>query len=416
MANASARESDVFGKQLKQKKKGRFWKGLGLTLLVLGGVGAGVANFTTQGREASKILSDFGPSLIAAQKNPNLIFDNVAQDHVNILLIGQDRNWKEGMVYDPSVGKMRRGHTIDNQTRARADTIIVCSLDKVNRKLRLVSFPRDTRVQYLDFEGRMHPRGERNFVKLNSVYAEADGEKLLPKVISEELGIRIDRVAKIKLEGFDKLIDRVGGIDINVEGGKFNGKRRRMVQEDKYGGWKVDLMPGMQHLNAEQAHGYVRYRMDNEGDPGRVRRQQQVMRVLAKKMTNVGPLQLPGLATEIQKLFVSDLNKDEMVSAAKFAHGLGNASQITPITPFGIYQGNDIVLNKADNIKLFTAVFGSSFDPTKFLVLSPETDRDDIGARNNNNPAALAVLAEAGLMKTENPESRDASVEAPGLQ
>lgn len=416
MANASARESDIFGKQLKQKKKSRFWKGLGLTALVVTGMGLGIANFTQPGRDAAHLVNTLGPGILAAQRNPDLIFDNVGQDHVNILLIGQDRNWKQGEVFDRTIGKMRPYQVIDNDTRPRADTIIVCSLDKVNRKMRLVSFPRDTRVQYRDFQGELHPRGRLDYVKLNSVYSEEDGEKLLPKVMSDELGIRIDRVTKVKLDGFTKLIDRVGGIEINVEGALFNGKRTRMKYEDKWGGWKVDLMPGMQTLDGEQAHGYVRYRKDNESDPGRVRRQQQVMRVLAKKMMNVGIIQLPGLVTELQKLFVSDMNDEETVSAAKFAHGLGDMSKITPLTPFGIYAGTDIILNKPDNIKLFQTVFGSSFDPKKFLVESPETTRDDIGARNNNNPAALAVLSEAGLMKTENPDAHDAKIEAPGLQ
>lgn len=375
-------------------KRRSFWKGLGQASLMGAGLIFVVASFTQFGRDTTHTLKTLGPGLL---QSPNLLFDNVGQDHVNILLIGQDRNWTQGQVFDPTIGKMRRYQVIDTKTRARADTIIVCSLDRVNRKMRLVSFPRDTRVQYRDLRGRMHPRGSRDYVKLNSVYARRDGEKLLPKVMQDEFGIRIDRVAKVKLEGFNKLIDRVGGIDINVEGGLTRGKRGRMLQEDKYGGWKVDLMPGMQHLNAEQAHGYVRFRKDDEGDPGRVRRQQQVMRVLAKKMMTVSPWQLPGLATEIQKLFVSTMSNEEMVSAAKFARSLGDMSKVTPITPFGVYAGNDIVLNKPKNIKLFSAVFGSSFNSKHFLELSPETKRDDIGERNNKNPATVAVLREVGL-------------------
>lgn len=416
MANASARESDIFGKQLKQKKKGRVWKGLGLTTLVIGGVGAGLLNFTQPGRDAMQLAGSIGPGIISTWQNPDLIFDNVGQDHVNILLIGQDRNWKVGKVLDPTTGQMRPYQVIDNDTRPRADTIIVCSLDKVSRKMRLISFPRDTRVQYRDAEGVQHPRGNLDYVKLNSVYSEPDGETLLPKVISDEFGIRIDRVARVKLDGFTKLIDRVGGIEINVEGALFDGKRTRMKYEDKWGGWKVDLMPGLQTLDGEQAHGYVRYRKDNESDPGRVRRQQQVMRVLAKKMMTVGVAQLPGLVTELQKLFITTMSDEETVSAARFAHGLGDMSKVTPLTPFGVYRGNDIVLNKPENLKLFATVFGSSFNPKKFLVLSPETTQDDIGARNNNNPAALAVLNEAGLMKAERPESHNGRLEAPGLQ
>ncbi len=380
---------------------------------MVGSAGFGVANFTQIGKDTTHVMQTIGPGIF---QSPDLLFDNVGQDHVNILLIGQDRNWKVGKVLDPTTGQMRPYQVIDTDTRPRADTIIVCSLDKINRKMRLVSFPRDTRVRYRDFQGVRHPERRLDYVKLNSVYSEDEGETLLPKVISDEFGIRIDRVAKVKLDGFTKLIDRVGGIEINVEGALFDGKRTRMKYEDKWGGWKVDLMPGLQTLNGEQAHGYVRYRKDNESDPGRVRRQQQVMRVLAKKMMNVGPLQLPGLVTELEKLFESTMTNDEMVSAARFAHGLGDMSKITPITPFGIYRGNDIVLNKPENIKLFTTVFGSSFDPKHFLELSPETTRDDIGARNNNNPAALAVLSEAGLMKVENPERHNAKIEAPGLQ
>ncbi|PQV62836.1 transcriptional attenuator, LytR family [Abditibacterium utsteinense] len=416
MANASTREQDVFGKQLNKRKKGRFWKGFGLFSIVVLGAGAGVFGFTQPGRDAARTISDFGPAIISAQQNPNLLFDSVGQNHVNILVVGQDRNWKQGEVLDPSTGKMRPYQVIDNDTRARADTMIVCSLDKDTGTMRMISIPRDTRVRYRDFEGLRHPSRRREWVKLNSVYSEPEGDKLLVKVMADELGIRIDRVAKVKLDGFTKLIDRVGGININVEGALFSGKRKRMQYEDKWGGWKVDLEPGMQLLNGEQAHGYVRFRMDNEGDPGRVRRQQQVMRALAKKMMNVGPFELPGMVTELQNLFLSSMSNEEMVSAAKFARGLGDPSKITPLTPYGIYAGSDIILNKPENIKLFKTIFGASFDPTHFLVMSPETTRDDIGARNNDNPAALAILNEAGLMKTENLAHHNAQIEAPGLQ
>jgi len=416
LAHASTREQDVFGKQLKKRKKGRFWKGFGLFSIVVLGAAAGVLGFTRQGQDFTKAVSSFGPAVISAQQNPDLLFDSVGQEHVNILVIGQDRNWKQGKVLDPTTGKMRPYQVIDNDTRARADTMIVCSLDKVTGTMRMISIPRDTRVRYRDFEGLRHPARRHEWVKLNSVYSEPEGDKLLVKVMADELGIRIDRVAKVKLDGFTKLIDRVGGITINVEGALFGNKRKRMQYEDKWGGWKVDLEPGMQLLNGEQAHGYVRFRMDNEGDPGRVRRQQQVMRALAKKIMNVPMWDLPGLVTEMQSLFVSTMSNEEMVSAAKFAHSLGDPSKITPLTPYGIYAGSDIILNKPENIKLFSTIFGSSFDPKHFLVMSPETKADDIGARNNDNPAALAILKDAGLMKAENLAHRNAHIEAPGLQ
>ncbi|HEX9995963.1 MAG TPA: LCP family protein [Abditibacterium sp.] len=411
LAQASVREQDAFGKQLNHRKKGRFWKNLGWTSLfiVLGGAAFGA--FTQLGRDITKTGQNWAPAVITALRDPDLIFDNVGDNHVNILVVGQDRNWKQGEVFDRTTGKMRPYQVEDTETRPRSDTLIICSLNKSAGTMRMISLPRDTSVKYRDFEGDRH-RG-----KLNSVWSQPDGEKLLVKVLRDEFGVRIDRVAKVKLDGFTKLIDRVGGININVEGAKFGNKRTAMKYEDKWGGWKVDLQPGMQHLNGEQAHGYVRFRMDNEGDPGRVRRQQQVMRALAKEMMNVGITELPGLVQEMEKLFLSDMSNEEMVSAAQFARGLGDASKITPLTPYGIYARNgDIILNRPENTKLFTAIFGSSFNPQSFLILSPETKRDDIGQRNNDNPAALTILREAKLVENPVATARNAPLDAPGLQ
>ncbi|RYG66665.1 LytR family transcriptional regulator [bacterium] len=412
MEHVPVQNQDAFGKQLDQKKKGRFWKNLGWACLLVAVSGAAVGAFTTWGRETVEVSTKFIPAIVTTQQNPNIIFDNVGDSRVNILVVGQDRNWKQGEVFDPTIGKKRRYQVEDTDTRPRSDTMIICSLDRVAGTMRLISLPRDTRIRYRTASGERH-----RAVKLNSVYAQEDGENLLRKVMREEFGVRIDRIAKVKLDGFTKLVDRVGGITVNVEGAKFGSKRTRMKYEDKWGGWKVDLMPGVQKLNGEQAHGYVRFRMDNEGDPGRVRRQQQVMRALAKDIKNISWVDMPGLATDALQMFDTDMTNEELVSAAKFAHSLGDPSKISPLTPYGVYAENgDIILNKPDNIKLFKAIFGSSFDPNSFLVLSPETKSDDIGRRNNGNPAALMILKEAGLVDADAATPKDANFEAPGLQ
>lgn len=386
---------------------------MGLLSLLSIGTGTGLALFTKQGQQTTALFQKYAHPIYESRQNPNLLFEKVGtpDGHVNLLLIGQDRNWKQGKVLDPTTGKFRPYQVVDTDTRPRADSMIIVSFDQTTRTMRLLSIPRDTRVRYRDFKGRKHGAG-----KLNAVYAEPDGDELLPKVIEDELGVRIDRTAVIKLDGFTKLIDSVGGIDINVEGALFNGKRTRMKYTDHWGGWSVDLQPGMQHLTGKQAHGYVRFRYDNESDPGRVRRQQQVMRTLAKQMMNVGYSRLPEFITEFQKQFTTSMTDEELVSAAMFARGLNDSSKVTPLTPYGILapEGGDIILNRPQNTKLFTAIFGASFDPKKLLFLSPETKGDDFGARNNNNPAAIPILREAGLLKEE--KHHDGELEAPGLQ
>ena len=395
----------------KPRKKRRTAK-VALVLLLCGAGLTYYAFYTKNGQRYTVPAKKWIPIALKAKQDPDLLFKSVGtpDDRVNILLIGPDRNWKPGQVFDPTVGKFRPHHVENKDERPRSDTMIVASFDRKARQVRLISLPRDSRVRYLDFDGHKHKAD-----KLNAVYAQPDGEKLLPKVFQDELGIRIDRVAEIKLDGFTKLVDAVGGLDINVEGALFDGKRTRMKYEDHWGGWKVDLMPGMQHLDGEQAHGYVRYRLDNEGDPGRVRRQQQVLRELAKQLRHLAPWKVPETITAAQKLLQTNLSDEELASAAFFARGLASAGSIAPLTPYGVYARNgDIILNKPQNDKLFAAIFGPSFNPGNFLKLSPTTQRDDIGARNNNNPSALSVLRDAGLAKDNS--RHNAKIEAPGLQ
>jgi len=372
-----------------------------------------LGTLTKTGREIVQVANNYGGSVIRAKQNPNLLSDSVGTPDgiVNVLLIGPDRNWKQGKVFDPSVGKFRPYQVEDKSTRPRSDSMIVVSFNENAHSLRLLSISRDSRVRFRDSEGKKHRD------KLNSVYSFPDGDTLLPKVISNELGIRIDRTAIIKLDGFNKLVDKVGGVDVNVEGALNHGKRTRMKYTDHWGGWSVDLEPGMQHLDGAQAQGYVRYRKDNESEPGRMRRQQQVMRALVKQVNNMDTWRIPGLVIEMQKLFKTKMTNDEVVSAAMFARSLGGTAKIAPITTFGIYApdgSGDIILNRPQNVKLFSAIFGPSFNPKHFLVRSPSTTQDDFGARNNNNPAAIPVLREAGLLRVE--KHHDAELEAPGLQ
>lgn len=372
-----------------------------------------MGTLTQTGRDIVQVANHYGGSVIRAKENPNLLFDTVGTSDgiVNILLIGPDRNWVIKPVFNPHTGKYAPFYAEDKTTRPRSDSMIVVSFNENTHSLRLLSISRDSRVRFFDSNGVKHTD------KLNSVYSYPDGDTLLPQVISDKLGIRIDRTAIIKLDGFNKLVDRVGGVDVNVEGALKHGKRTAMKYKDKVGRWSVDLEPGMQHLDGAQAQGYVRYRKDNESEPGRMRRQQQVMRALVKQVNQMASWRIPGLVIEMQKLFKTKMSNDEVVSAALFARSLGGTAKIAPITPFGIYApdgSGDIILNAPQNKKLFAAIFGASFNPKQFLVHSPSTTSDDFGARNNNNPAAIPILKEAGLLKAE--KHHNAELEAPGLQ
>jgi LCP family protein required for cell wall assembly len=410
-------EPEVFEEQLASDKRARwrrFWRGLGLVALLTTAAGGAYATFTQHGRDTTKMLSQGIAMATTMKTNPNLIFDQVGSDHVNILLIGRDVNWKPAKVYDPKTKTYRPFHVHDKDAKARSDTMIVVSLNKARKIIRMVSLPRDAMVRLSsnDFGVRR--------TKLNAAHAYG-GPQLLMRTLHDELGLTIHHYAVIKFEGFKKLIDQVGGVTVNVDGAlkrdRRTGKlyRGHMKYDDNWGNLHIDLQPGVQKLDGEQAHNYVRFRMDLEGDPGRIRRQQTVMRALAKEIMQASPFAIPGLVKEVRRQFETDLTDEQIGSMAAFAKSVGDSSKIQPLTLFGAYgRRGSVILNKPLNEKLMATIFGSTFNPDRFLQRSPYTETgDEIGSSNNASPAAVAVLREAGIIKGEKEIKRPVELDAP---
>jgi LCP family protein required for cell wall assembly len=396
LAKLLKEEPDLFGQQIKEKKRGRFWRWLGATVLLLVVGGGAYATLTPHGRETVHLFRQAVPTMIAVQQNPDLLFEKAGSNQVNILLIGRDVNWKPALVWDPVTKTKRPYHVHDNETKARSDTMIIMSLDKIHNRIRMISVPRDSIVYIPDHDVE----------KINAAHSYG-GPQLLMRTLHDELGITIHHYAVIQFDGFKNLIDQVGGVTVNVDGAlkrdRRTGKlyRGNLDYDDNWGNLHIHLKPGMQKLNGEQAHSYVRFRMDLEGDPGRIRRQQQVMRALAKSIMQAPPYRIPGLVQEVRRKFETSLGDQEIGSAAYFTKRIGDTAKIQPLTLFGVYyRKGSIKLNKPKNEALLGTIFGSTFNPDNFLQRSPYTSRgDDIGSVNNSSKEAQAVLREAGLLE-----------------
>lgn len=166
----------------------------------------------------------------------------------------------------------------------RSDTIIVSSLDLRNYKAFLLSIPRDTRV-YIPSEGRED--------KINAAVI-VNGIKACQDTISNLLGIPINYYIKVKVDGFEKIVDLLGGIDIYVD--------RDMHYVDKTQKLYINLKRGYQHLNGYQAMCFVRFRHEALGDLARIQRQQRFLLALAQKVYTPTVLpRLPSLLKEIHK-------------------------------------------------------------------------------------------------------------------
>ena len=180
---------------------------------------------------------------------------------VNILAVGYDSN-----VNGPS----------------RADTIILISLDVDNNEAGLIFLPRDT---YVNSE-------KRKFTKLNSSHVYG-GIELTQETVEEMLNVNIDYYLETDFTGFEKIIDRLGGVNINVS--------KNLNYVDKAGGLYINIKKGQQNLNGEEALQYVRFR-DARGDIGRIERQQKFIdSVLEKALSPSIVTKIPGIIKEVNK-------------------------------------------------------------------------------------------------------------------
>lgn len=203
----------------------------------------------------------------------------VAKDKSTIMIMGIDER-------DDDVG--------------RSDTLMVAAIDPKLDQASLLSVPRDTRVKI---------KGN-GFDKINAAYAYG-GHKLTQDTVEKFLGVPMDHYVIINIQAFQRIIDAFGGIDIDVE--------KRMYYSDPWddeGGLLIDLHPGMQHMDGKTAITYVRYR-DEEGDIGRIQRQQKFMKAIMDKLTSPSIIpQIPTIISEISKSVKTDLSIREMLEFA----------------------------------------------------------------------------------------------------
>ena len=215
------------------------------------------------------------PKIVMVEEAERLI---TLPNKLNIMLLGVDARTQEG---DPG----------------RSDTLLIMMIDTLTREVSLVSVPRDTRVRI---------RG-LGWEKINHAFA-AGGVALTQQTTENFLGIPVNYYAKADLESFGRVVDAMGGVIIDVE--------EQMQYEDTWDHFVIDLKPGLQRLDGRTALQYVRYR-DEEGDIGRVRRQQKFIKaVLAEMSTVTGVMKLPAIIREVSAALDTNMPLSIMLGLA----------------------------------------------------------------------------------------------------
>lgn len=232
------------------------------------------------------------------------LLDVVAKNRINILVLGVDERADD-------VG--------------RSDTSFVVTLDTEAKKITVLSIPRDSRVKIAG----------HGWDKFNHAFAFG-GLPLSKSTAENLLGVSIQYTVTIDFKGFMRMIDALGGITIDVE--------KRMRYSDPYdddGGLVIDLYPGVQRLSGKEAIKYVRYR-DEEGDIGRVARQQKFLKALLKELASPQTVvRLPELAKEFYGAVKTDMPLSKILKllpAVQEAASSGLATATVPGAPLWIKE------------------------------------------------------------------------------
>lgn len=222
-----------------------------------------------------------------------------ASPRVNILLAGVDA---------------RPGDT----TLPRTDTIMLASWDQEAQTVDLLSLPRDLWVPV--------PHPQRRSTKINLVYsigaAEGRGGPLLKETVANFLNQPVHYYVWVNFDGFVRVVDQIGGIDIYVP---------QTILDEKYptldyGYETFALSAGPHHLDGATALKYARTRTQ-DGDFNRTRRQQAVIEAVVKQVFSPVRsarllLAAPDIARTVFGHFESDLALADFLRLA----GQANAS------------------------------------------------------------------------------------------
>lgn len=221
--------------------------------------------------------TDVTVNTIPSIPKEDLIVDGI----VNILLIGEDRRPGEG--------------------RQRSDSMILCSFDTNKNTITMISFLRDTYIPTI-------PGYWAD--KINAAYAFG-GARTLNQTLAAYFGVHVDANVAVQFDGFEEIIDLLGGVDIELTSKEAN----YLNTSDLFGWHGWNLKAGMQHLDGAQALAYSRIRKIDM-DAMRAQRQRKVLTALINAYKSKSLDEMITLTYEILKTrtLTTDMTTSEIIN------------------------------------------------------------------------------------------------------
>lgn len=220
----------------------------------------------------------------------NSMYDKEEAKQINTTIEESKKNKESGITNILLVGV--DGNNMDKGNRS--DSMMIVTIDEKNQDIRLTSLARDT---YVDIEGY-------STEKLTHAYAY-EGASLLIETIKNNFGIDIDKYAAVSFESFEKIIDILGGVEINVS----------EKEVSQITGVKNS---GTQTLNGSQALEYSRIRYIDSAYE-RDNRQRNVIEALYNKLVEHFSGNIMDILNEVLRYTKTNMSPLEIVSIANKA-------------------------------------------------------------------------------------------------
>jgi polyisoprenyl-teichoic acid--peptidoglycan teichoic acid transferase len=226
------------------------------------------------------------------------------KETVNFLLIGSDK--RPGSSY-------------------RTDTLVIVIVWPKEGQVSLISIPRDLWI-YIPTVGMQ---------RINTAYQSGEitgyaggGPGLLKDTIAYNLGIRIDHTAMVEFDGFRRIVDTLGGVEVPVACAFTDW---RLIDpsydpENENNWWLYTVGPGQIHMDGDLALWYARSR-SKSNDFDRGRRQQEVLRTIFAKALQTGTFsKIPQLYNDLSSTILTDLGLGDLLFMSPYAVNFTNAN------------------------------------------------------------------------------------------
>ncbi len=320
LARKICEEMDCIGaeaaeKKQKEKSSYRIRNGIILTLLCL----VGFSFFFGFTKPGNKLLIAMGVNITSKiWSSVTGSFENTADATEDIDYIDEADKESKAKELDPNsivwpvhAGEGRQEEGVYNilllgeeaigsgTARGRTDVIIVATMNTNTKELMLTSLMRDTYVQIPGYQDN----------KLNCAY-EKGGLDLLYETISLNFNLRLDGCVMVNFERFEQIIDKLGGLEIELTDGEAKYlNRTNYISNPAY----RNVVPGKQLMNGNQVLGYSRVRKKatitgNNNDYGRTDRHRIILNAIFDKYKTKSKVELATIMFELLPMITTDIN------------------------------------------------------------------------------------------------------------